>query len=121
LIEELLARKHLVRFWWTDPYRILYELVADTREIDVEALVDDLLRIDDGTLESGLKSLLENHLPLGYYMQGIAERFGPIRCGSTCRRSSWTSAVSSAGTSTRRCGSARCPTIRRARSASRVC
>src|SRR3989441_7976928 len=83
LIEELLARKHLVRFWWTDPYRILYELVADTREIDVEALVDDLLRIDDETLEGGLKALLENHLPLGYYMKGIAERFGAIRRGLT--------------------------------------
>ncbi len=83
LIEELLARKHLVRFWWTDPYRILYELVADTREIDVEALVDNVLRIDDETLESGLKALLENHLPLGYYMKGIAERFGAIRRGLT--------------------------------------
>src|SRR5436853_5510700 len=83
LIEELLARKHLVRFWWTDPYRILYELVADTREIDVEALVDDLLRIDEETLEGGLKALLENHLPLGYYMKGIAERFGAIRRGLT--------------------------------------
>ncbi len=83
LIEELLARKHLVRFWWTDPYRILYELIADTREIDVEALVDNLLRIDDATLESGLKALLENHLPLGYYMKGIAERFGAIRRGLT--------------------------------------
>jgi len=83
LIEELLALKHLVRFWWTDPYRILYELVADTREIDVEALVDDLLRIDDETLEGGLKGLLENHLPLGYYMKGIAERFGAIRRGLT--------------------------------------
>jgi ATP-dependent helicase Lhr and Lhr-like helicase len=83
LIEELLARKHLVRFWWTDPYRILYELVADTREIDVEALVNDLLRIDDETLEGGLKALLENHLPLGYYMKGIAERFGAIRRGLT--------------------------------------
>ena len=83
LIEELLARKHMVRFWWTDPYRILYELVADTREIDVEALVDDLLRIDDSTLEGGLKALLENHLPLGYYMKGIAERFGAIRRGLT--------------------------------------
>src|SRR5437762_8035835 len=57
LIEELLARKHLVRFWWTDPYRILYELVADTREIDVEAPVDDLHRIHDETLERGLKAL----------------------------------------------------------------
>ena len=83
LIEELLARKHLVRFWWTDPYRILYELVADTREINVEALVDDLLRIDEETLEGGLKALLENHLPLGYYMKGIAERFGAIRRGLT--------------------------------------
>jgi ATP-dependent Lhr-like helicase len=83
LIEELLARKHLVRFWWTDPYRILYELVADTRELDVEALVDGLLRIDDETLEGGLKALLENHLPLGYYMKGIAERFGAIRRGLT--------------------------------------
>jgi len=83
LLEELLARKHLVRFWWTDPYRILYELVADTREIDVEGLVDGLLRIDDETLEGGLKALLENHLPLGYYMKGIAERFGAIRRGLT--------------------------------------
>src|SRR5207245_423710 len=78
-----LARKHLVRFWWTDPYRILYELVADTRELDIEALVDDLLRIDDETLEGGLQALLTDHLPLGYYMKGIAERFGAIRRGLT--------------------------------------
>ena len=83
LVEELLARKHLVRFWWTDPYRILYELVADTRELDVDVLVDDLLKIDDETLEGGLKALLENHLPLGYYMKAIAERFGAIRRGLT--------------------------------------
>jgi len=83
LIEELLARKHLVRFWWTDPYRILYELVADTRELDVEALVDNLLRIDDETLEGGLQALLTDHLPLGYYMKGIVERFGAIRRGLT--------------------------------------
>jgi len=83
LVEELLARKHLVRFWWTDPYRILYELVADTKELDVDALVDGLLKIDDETLEGGLKALLENHLPLGYYMKAIAERFGAIRRGLT--------------------------------------
>ncbi len=83
LLEELLARKHLVRFWWTDPYRILYELVADTRELDVDGLVEDLLRIDDETLEGGLKALLEDHLPLGYYMKFIAERFGALRRGLT--------------------------------------
>ena len=83
LLEDLLARKHLVRFWWTDPYRILYELVADTRELDVDGLVEDLLKIDDETLEGGLKALLEDHLPLGYYMKFIAERFGALRRGLT--------------------------------------
>ena len=83
LIEELLARKHLVRFWWNDAYRILYELVADTRELDVEALVDDLLRIDDETLEGGLQALLTDHLPLGFYMKAIAERFGALPRGLT--------------------------------------
>src|SRR5207245_4652813 len=83
LIEEPLARKHLVRFCWPDPYRILYELVSGTRELDVEALVDGLLRIDDETLEGGLQALLTDHLPLGYYMKGIAERFGAIRRGLT--------------------------------------
>ena len=83
LLEELLARKALVRHWWTDPYRILYELTADTREVDIQGLVDSLLRIDDATLEGGLQALLENHLPLGYYMKFIAERFGAIRRGLT--------------------------------------
>jgi ATP-dependent Lhr-like helicase len=81
LIEELLARKHLVRFWWNDAYRILYELVADTRELDVDGLVDDLLRIDDETLEGGLRALLTDHLPLGFYMKAIAERFGALPRG----------------------------------------
>lgn len=83
LLEELMARKSLVRHWWTDPYRILYELTTDTREISVQDLVDSLLRIDDATLEDGLRALLEDHLPLGYYMKFIAERFGAIRRGLT--------------------------------------
>jgi len=81
LVEELLARKHLVRFWWTDAYRILYDLLTDTRELDVEGLVKDLLRIDDETLEGGLRALIEDHLPLGVYMKFIAERFGAIPRG----------------------------------------
>ncbi len=83
LIEEFLARKHLVRFWWADAYRILYELVADTRELDLESIVEDILRIDDKTLDGGLQALLHDHLPLGYYMKFIAERFGALRRGLT--------------------------------------
>src|SRR3989454_9962674 len=37
LIQELPARKPLARFWGTDPYRTLSQLLADTRELDVEA------------------------------------------------------------------------------------
>ncbi len=81
LIEEILARKHLVRFWWADAYRILYELTVDTREIDVEGLAAGFFRLDAAALEDGLRALLEDHLPLGYYMKGIAERFGALRRG----------------------------------------
>src|SRR5439155_1436084 len=40
-------------------------------------------RLDEETLEGGLQALLTDHLPLGYYMKGIAERFGAIRRGLT--------------------------------------
>src|SRR5437762_89971 len=60
-----------------------FEKAWPMNKTGAKRLVDDLLRIDDETLESGLKSLLENHLPLGYYMKGIAERFGAIRRGLT--------------------------------------
>src|SRR2546428_6722678 len=74
LVEELLARNHMVRFWCTDPYRILYELVADTKELDVDALVDDLLKIDDETLEGGLKAILGRYVEAPELFSPEAER-----------------------------------------------
>jgi ATP-dependent Lhr-like helicase len=81
LLEDALAKDHLVRFWWADPYRILFELTVDTRDLDVEALVDPLLRLDEDALAEGLQRLLEEHVPLGYYMKFIAERFGALPRG----------------------------------------
>src|SRR5207253_9276264 len=38
---------------------------------------------DEEALDGGLKYLPENHLPLGYYRKGVAERLGAIRRGLT--------------------------------------
>ncbi len=81
LLEELLARKNLVRFWWSDAYHILFELVVDSGDLDLRALADELLGIDDAELERSLKILTEEHLPIGYYMKFIAERFGALQRG----------------------------------------
>ena len=81
LLEELLARKNLVRFWWSDAYHILYELVVDSGDLDLRALTAELFGIDDAELERSLNILTEEHLPIGYYMKYIAERFGALQRG----------------------------------------
>src|SRR3989454_252742 len=40
-IEELLRRQGYVRMWWNDAYRILFELTADTADLNVESLMRD--------------------------------------------------------------------------------
>jgi len=81
LLEELLARKSLVRFWWATAHRILLELVIDTKDLDLEEIANDLFRIDEAELERSLDILTEEHLPIGYYMKFIAERMGAMKRG----------------------------------------
>ncbi|MBI4416926.1 MAG: DEAD/DEAH box helicase [Euryarchaeota archaeon] len=81
LIEELLARRNLVRFWWTDAYRILFELTRTTEEVDLRELAAYLFGIDDAELERSLDILVRDHLPIGFRMKFIAERFGAIPRG----------------------------------------
>src|SRR5207249_6934383 len=45
VIEELFRRQGLVRMWWSDPYRILFEMTADTSDLDLE----DLFRSEEHT------------------------------------------------------------------------
>jgi ATP-dependent Lhr-like helicase len=81
LFEELLMRRDLVRFWWRDGYRILFELTVNTVDLDLDELVDGLLRVPEDVLEGALKSVLHRHFPFGYYMKFIAERMGVLRRG----------------------------------------
>jgi ATP-dependent Lhr-like helicase len=81
LLEELLARKNLVRFWWTDAYRILLELTTNTEDLDLRQLTADLLGIDEAEVERSLDILVRDHLPVGMHMKAIAERFGAIERG----------------------------------------
>jgi len=81
LLEELLARKGLVRFWWATAHRILLELVVDTKDLDLREITEGLFGIDEEELEHSLQRLTDEHLPIGYYMKFIAERMGALKRG----------------------------------------
>jgi len=81
LLEELLARRNLVRFWWTDAHRILFELTTTTEEVDLRALAVELFGLGDAAVEEGLDILVREHIPFGMPMKFIAERFGAIPRG----------------------------------------
>ena len=78
LFEEILLREGLVRHWWNDGYRILFELT--TPEFDVHQVSQSLFKFGDGT-EGFLKAVIRKHFPFGYYMKFIAERFGALKRG----------------------------------------
>jgi ATP-dependent Lhr-like helicase len=81
LMEELLARKGMVRFYWTDAYRILIELTVPVADLDLDALARELCVHTEEQVEDLLKVFLDDHYPLGYKMKGVAERFGAIPRG----------------------------------------
>ncbi|HEV8361851.1 MAG TPA: DEAD/DEAH box helicase [Candidatus Thermoplasmatota archaeon] len=79
--EELLARKNLVRFWWTDGNRILYELLTGTQDLDLDALARELLVHSETEVEELLQVFQKDHLPIGWYIKGVAERVGALPRG----------------------------------------
>jgi len=81
LIEEYLARRNLVRFWWADAYRILLELTTTTEDLDLRELTTFLFDHDEAEVEDGLNILVRDHIPFGLQMKWIAERFGAIERG----------------------------------------
>ena len=81
LIEEFLARRNLVRFWWADAYRILLELTTTTEDLDLQEISRFLFGIDDAEVERSLDILVRDHIPFGLQMKWIAERFGAIARG----------------------------------------
>ena len=82
VIEELFRRQGLVRMWWWDSYRILYEMTADTAELDLEDLfLKQVFGVDEPVLGGACHGVLHRHFPWELQMKQIAERFGALRRG----------------------------------------
>src|SRR5438067_7301357 len=82
VIEELFRRQGLVRMWWWDSYRILYEMTADTADLDLEDLfLKQVFGVDEPVLGGACHGVLHRHFPWELQMKQIAERFGALRRG----------------------------------------
>ena len=82
VIEELLRRQGLVRMWWWDSYRILYEMTADTSDLNLEDLfLKQVFGVDEPVLGGACHGVLHRHFPWELQMKQIAERFGALSRG----------------------------------------
>jgi ATP-dependent Lhr-like helicase len=82
VIEELFRRQGLVRMWWWDSYRILYEMTADTADLDLEDLfLKQVFGVDEPVLGGACHGVLHRHFPWELQMKQIAERFGALNRG----------------------------------------
>jgi ATP-dependent Lhr-like helicase len=82
VIEELFRRQGLVRMWWWDSYRILYEMTADTADLDLEDLfLNQVFGVDEPVLGGACHGVLHRHFPWELQMKQIAERFGALNRG----------------------------------------
>jgi ATP-dependent Lhr-like helicase len=82
VIEELFRRQGLVRMWWWDSYRILYEMTADTVDLDLEDLfLKQVFGVDEPILGGACHGVLHRHFPWELQMKQIAERFGALSRG----------------------------------------
>ena len=82
VIEELFRRQGLVRMWWWDSYRILYEMTADTVDLDLEDLfMKQIFGVDEPVVGGACHGVLHRHFPWELQMKQIAERFGALQRG----------------------------------------
>src|SRR5436190_12346810 len=82
VIEELFRRQGLVRMWWSDPYRILFEMTADTSDLDLEDLfLKKVFGVEEPVLGGACHGVLHRHFPWQLHMKHAAERFGALARG----------------------------------------
>jgi ATP-dependent Lhr-like helicase len=82
VIEELFRRQGLVRMWWWDSYRILFEMTADTADLDLEDLfLKQVFGVEEPVLGGACHGVLHRHFPWELQMKQIAERFGALNRG----------------------------------------
>jgi len=82
VIEELFRRQGLVRMWWSDPYRILFEMTADISDLDLEDLfLKQVFGVEEPVLGGACHGVLHRHFPWQLHMKHVAERFGALARG----------------------------------------
>ena len=82
VIEELFRRQGIVRMWWSDAYRILFEMTADTADLDLEDLfLNQVFGVEEPVLGGACHGVLHRHFPWHVYMKRVAERFGALSRG----------------------------------------
>ncbi len=81
VLQEILSKDDLLRFWWSDGYRVLLELTTDVRDLDLEGLVEGLFHLEDAELSQLFETVLHERTAFSYYMKFIAERFGALKRG----------------------------------------
>jgi ATP-dependent helicase Lhr and Lhr-like helicase len=82
VIEELFRRQGLVRMWWSDAYRILFEMTADTSDLDLENLFrKEVFGVEEPVLGGACHGVLHRHFPWQLHMKHVAERFGALNRG----------------------------------------
>ncbi|HXW38038.1 MAG TPA: DEAD/DEAH box helicase [Nitrososphaerales archaeon] len=79
--EEILSRRGLVRMWWMDGYRLLFELTEDTEDMDLEALSKELVGISPDELEKTYAVAAQRNFPFPARVKVVAERFGALKKG----------------------------------------
>ncbi|MDA4128326.1 MAG: DEAD/DEAH box helicase [Thaumarchaeota archaeon] len=82
VLEEALHDAGLTKFWWSDPYRILFDLSRRPETDEIRAAAG---RVFDGSLDT-IQALFNSNIagffPFGYYVKFIAQRFGLLPRGS---------------------------------------
>jgi ATP-dependent Lhr-like helicase len=81
VFEELLSRRGLVRIWWLDGYRVLFELTTDTEELDLGALSKELMSLTPEELERTYAVAAQRNFPFPARVKHVAERFGALKRG----------------------------------------
>lgn len=79
--EEVLSRKGLIRLWYMDGYRILFELTTDASELDLKQLSGDLFGMSPGEFEETYAVAAQRNFPFPTRVKQVAERFGALRRG----------------------------------------
>lgn len=79
--EELLSRKGLIRRWWMDGYRMLFELTVNSEDIGLEQLANELFSISGEELAELYATASKRNFPFPARVKVVGERFGAIPRG----------------------------------------